>query len=233
MFNLKKEKIEKSKKSNIQKKNILLGTMLVSLIASIVIFLVMLNIEKNFLSDYEKSMVYTAKTMIPEGVVITQKNAEDYLAEIEMDKKIIPETALQTKEQLYGFAPIIDIDPGVLLTTGGFCNVNQFLESMEQPVIVGFKVDDLYQVVTGVLRSGDRIHIYVVSEDAETKEITSKLLWEDVFVQQVFDGSGVAIENEDTITAAQRMNIYFEKKDIEEFYKELAAGSLRIVKKIK
>ena len=77
---------------------------------------------------------------------------------------------------------------------------------------------------SGVLRSGDRVNIYSVKEETVT------LVWQDVFVQQVFDASGTAIASGDTTAAAQRINVYLNQEDVERFYGELASGSLRVVK---
>ena len=92
----------------------------------------------------------------------------------------------------------------------------------------GFRAEDLYQVVGGVLRAGDRIHIYCVEQEEE--EQNGKLLWENVFVQQVFDRNGAAIGGDDGTTPAQRVNIYMEKERVADFYAALAQGSLRVVK---
>ena len=95
-------------------------------------------------------------------------------------------------------------------------------------VTAGFRAEDLYQVVGGVLRAGDRIHIYCVEQEEE--EQNGKLLWENVFVQQVFDRNGAAIGGDDGTTPAQRVNIYMEKERVADFYAALAQGSLRVVK---
>ena len=79
-----------------------------------------------------------------------------------------------------------------------------------------------------MLRAGDRIHIYSVSEENETS-----LIWDDVYVQGVFDQAGTQIGNEDAVTAAQRINVYMDKADVEVFYSELASGTLRVVKAYK
>lgn len=99
---------------------------------------------------------------------------------------------------------------------------------LKEPVIAGFKADDLYQVVGGVLRAGDRIHIYRVSEEKETT-----LIWDNVYICQVFDQSGVSIESGNSTAAAQRINVYLDREDVEEFYSELALGTLRVVKAYK
>ena len=97
---------------------------------------------------------------------------------------------------------------------------------VSEPVVAGLRAEDLYQVVGGVLRAGDRIHIYRVDEEGK-----AVLAWENVYVQGVFDQSGTAISNEDRNTAAQRINVYLDKKVVEEFYSQLNAGALRIVKR--
>ena len=120
-----------------------------------------------------------------------------------------------------------DIEPGVLLTQGMFQTQEDILRDLKEPVVAGFKAEDLYQVAGGVLRAGDRVHIYAVQEQKTV------LVWPDVYVQQVFDASGKAIANEDGNTAAQRVNIYLDREDVESFYAQLANGSLRVVKCVK
>lgn len=91
--------------------------------------------------------------------------------------------------------------------------------------MAGFKAEDLYQVVGGVLRAGDRIHIYSMSEEGEALPA-----WSNVYVREVFDQAGNRIVSGDTAAAAQRVNIYLDKKDVEAFYSRLASGTLRVVR---
>lgn len=81
----------------------------------------------------------------------------------------------------------------------------------------------------GVLRAGDRIHIYCIDKDKDDFSGENPG-WQNLFVQQVFDQSGNIIPCEDTTTPAQRVNIYLDNKNVEEFYRNLAKGSLRVVK---
>lgn len=201
------------------------GTMIAALTAAIGIFAVMLQTEKKALSEYERSAVYVAVKEIPKGEVITEKNCESFLCKTELDKKVIPNTALANPEQLAGLVARISIDEGTLLTEGMFERQNEITAQMKQPVIAGFKAEDLYQVAGGVLRAGDRIHIYTVSENG-----LASLIWRDVFVEQVFDSGGNAIAGGDTTSSAQRINVYLDAEEVEQFYTELARGALRVVK---
>lgn len=200
------------------------GGVIAALLSAVVVFAVMVQMEKNILTQYEKGIIYVASTEIPRGEVVTEGNYARFFTEQQLDSSCIPATAINSPDQIRGLVAKTDIEQGVLLTAGMFEPVDEVLEAMEKPVIAGFKAEDLYQVVSGVLRSGDRVSIYSVKEE----EVT--LVWQNVFVQQVFDASGTVIASGDTVTAAQRINVYLDRKDVEQFYGELAAGSLRVVK---
>lgn len=201
------------------------GGVIAALIAAVAVFAVMLQLEKGMLTKYEKGTVYVAAAEIPRGQLITAENRSLYFQEKSLDKSCIPESALCSPEQVTGLAAVFDIEQGVLLATGMFETMDDVLKEMEEPVVAGFKAEDLYQVAGGVLRAGDRIHIYRVSEEGQVV-----LVWDDVYVQEVFDQTGARIVNGDIVTAAQRINIYLDKEDVEAFYSELASGTLRVVK---
>lgn len=215
------------------------GGIIVALIAAIAVFTVMLQLEKSTLTKYERGQIYIAVKAIPRGQLITKENQTLYFEEKLLDKTCIPESALSSPEQVTGLAAVFDIAPGVLLTGEMFESMDEVLGEMQNPVIAGFKADDLYQVVGGVLRAGDRIHIYKITDSkaAESEadavddvNVGAVLIWENIYVQEVFDQTGKRIVNGDTVTAAQRINIYLDKADVEAFYAELASGTLRVVK---
>lgn len=203
------------------------GGIAAALAAALAVFAVMLQTEKNVMSDYEKGAVYMAAREIPKGQMITEDNWEQYLVRRELERSCIADSALRSPEQITGLAARLDIGPGVLLAEEMFEKRSEILGAMQEPVVAGFKADDLYQVAGGILRAGDRIHIYRVTEGAETV-----LIWDNVYVDEVFDQSGRRIENNDRSTAVQRINVYLDKKDVEIFYSELTSGTLRVVKKI-
>lgn len=204
------------------------GGIIAALVAAAAVFAAMLQLEKNMLTEYERGTVYAAVKTIPKGQLITEQNWSQYVKEQELERSCIPESALDSPEQIIGLVPEFDVEPGVLLSQGMFEKVSEVLGELKEPVIAGFKADDLYQVVGGVLRAGDRIHIYRVSEEKETT-----LIWDNVYICQVFDQSGVSIESGNSTAAAQRINVYLDREDVEEFYSELALGTLRVVKAYK
>lgn len=196
-----------------------------ALIAALALFAVMLQIEKNTLAGYEKGDVYIALADIPKGQTITEDNIGNYMLLKSIEKDIIPQNAVTDMAGIIGQTAAHEIEAGVLLTSGMFETYDSALSGMDNPVIAGIKADDLYQFTGGVLRAGDRIHIYNAEDDGNVK-----LKWSNVYVQQVFDSSGKVISAGDTENSAQRINIYMDKSDIEEFYTDIKSGSLRVVK---
>lgn len=231
-------------KKDKKERSILPGVIIVSLLVAVIVYAVMLNAEKTALSDYEKGTVYVTTKPVPKGTLITA----DYITQKEVDKSLIPSGAVSNPEDLTDLISVYAVDQGSIITTGMFTAVNDITKDMTQPVVAGFKADDLYQVVGGVLRSGDRINIYQVNENANKGDTsqslantdaegnwtetysTASLVWGNVFVQEVFDSAGTVISTADTTTPAQRINIYMDNDNVAVFYAALAQGSLRVVK---
>lgn len=201
------------------------GVVITAFIASVAVFMVMLHTEKKILSQYEKGTVYVAVAEIPKGTMLTESNVKKYIDKCDVDKMAISPDAVVELKNVIGAVSLFDISEGVILTGNMFAQRDSILENIAEPVIAGFKADDLFQVVGGVLRTGDYIHIYSSDEAGRVR-----LRWSDVFVQQVFDGSGKMVQSGNEDAAAQRINIYLDKESVEDFYSELNSGSLRVVK---
>ncbi|MCI8464180.1 MAG: hypothetical protein HFG25_14775 [Lachnospiraceae bacterium] len=216
--------MKKKKERRISGDRIRTGGTVAALAAAVAVFAVMIQLEKSVLTQYEKGTIYVAAAQIPRGQMITEENYQQYFVEKQLDKSCIPETALCQPDQVNGLIAVYSIDPGVLLTRGMFEEYSEITGGMKEPVVAGFKAEDIYQVAGGILRAGDRVHIYSVMEEETT------LVWKEIFVQQVFDASGAAIPNGNNTAAAQRINVYLDREDVAEFYRELAGGSLRVVK---
>lgn len=231
-------------KKDKKERSILPGVIIVSLLVAVIVYVVMLNAEKTALSDYEKGTVYVTTKPVPKGTMITA----DYITQKEIDKSLIPSGAVSNPEDLTDLISVYAVDQGSVITAGMFTAVNDITKDMSQPVVAGFKADDLYQVVGGILRSGDRINIYQVDENANKGDTSqslantetegnwteaspaASLVWGNVFVQEVFDSAGTVISTADTTTPAQRVNIYMDNDNVAAFYAALAQGSLRVVK---
>ena len=209
-----------------KKKKSLPIAILAALFASVVTFVVLLNVEKNMLSDYERGMVWVTKEEMSAGTECTEENRLLYMEQVQVDKGMIPGESIDSLEELEGLRAEITLPKGCILTKSMFTGEEDYIESMVSPVVAGCKAEDLYQLVSGTLRQGDKINLYTINEEiGETY-----LLWENVVVYQVFDSAGKEIPATDRETAAARINILLEKDWAEWFYSELYKGSLRVVK---
>lgn len=201
------------------------GGMIAAFFAAVMLFLILLQIERKMMEAYEKETVLVAICEIPAGHSLTEEDCRSMFAQREMDKALCPAAVLQNGEELAGMVPCYDIDMGSILTRGMFSGVEEITGYMAEPVVAGLRAEDLYQVAGGVIRAGDRIHIYSVNEEKRVGRA-----WENLWVQSVFDQSGREIHNPDQTSLAQRINVYLDKKDVSEFYTQLATGTLRVVK---
>ena len=202
------------------------GVIVIAFLASVVIFFLLINIEKNLLSDYEKISVWVAAEEVPKSQEIYKGDISKYFKQVEVDKTRIPEHVVGDIHTLSGKSAALMIPAGTILVESMFTDDEKYIKGLTEPVIVGCKAEDLYQVASGILRKGDIVNIYTVNDEMGE----AYLLWSDVMVYQTFDNSGNQIAAEDTTTAAARINLLMEEWCTEQFYTELYRGSLRMVK---
>lgn len=220
-----KESYRESKGGGEPKKG-LLGITLAALVAAVITYVVLLNVEKNALSAYEKADCWIMAETLEKGTELTPDNIGSLFVQIQVDVRHIPQEAVTDPQALAGSQAAITIPAGSMVTNAMFTQAGSYRAALRKPVIAGCKAEDLYQLVSGTLRSGDRIHIYSVDEELGQ----AYLIWDDVMVYQVFDSSGNLIPPQDTVSAAARINVLLEEGNAEAFYSELYRGSLRVVK---
>lgn len=219
--------MNKAGKERVKKeRRILPGVIIIAFIAAAITFFLLLNIEKNMLQDYEKASVWVAAGNLQESLEINVQNVEKCFVRIEMDKSQIPEYAIEDIQNLVGSQTALMLPKGTVITAPMFRTIDTYIDNMTDPVIIGCKADDLYQVASGILRKGDFVNVYTVNDELEE----TYLLWEDVLIYQTFDSAGNQIAGEDMTTAAARINLLMEERYAEQFYTELHNGSLRMVK---
>lgn len=202
------------------------GIILAAFAAAVITFAVLLNVEKNVLSAYEKADCWILTETLEKGTELTADNIGGLFQQIQVDVRHIPQEAVTIPQALEGSQAAITIPAGSMITDAMFTRAGSYRAALSKPVIAGCKAEDLYQMVSGTLRSGDRIHIYTVDEELGQ----AYLSWDNVMVYQVFDSSGNLILPQDTVSAAARINVLLEEGNAEAFYSELYKGSLRVVK---
>ena len=221
---LKGMKMNKNKKTQNKEKGKGYGLFAAAFVVAAGVFAVMTYMQKQALSDYEKIDIYVALTSIPRGVVIDETNAGKYMELKSVDAGCIPDGAVTDEKKLEGLSPVYGISEGTLLTDSMFIARDDILNTMEEPVLAGFRADDLSRAVSGVLRAGDVIDIYSAEPD------TGKgiLLCKNAYVEKGYDSSGNEAMGD---AAAVMFNIYLEYSEVERFYEGIKNGSIYVVRR--
>lgn len=200
------------------------GIILGSFICAIAVFFALLYTEKRAMAAGEYETVVVANENILRGESFDESNIDKFFSKLQVPKNLVPEGAVRSIDDLLGKKSDCALYGRTIITEKMFTSENDIKGTMKEPVLACFKAEDLYQAVGGILRSGDKIHMYMVDESGIVK-----LKWSDVTIVNAFDNAG----NEVTLASADksiRFNVYMEKADVEEFYHLLDSKRVRIVK---
>lgn len=196
------------------------------LIIASALFAVLLNVESNVLSDYEKKMTVICKEQIPMGTRITEANAEQYFDIYEIDVKLVSDNTVTDKSELVGTVAARTMDAREIVKDDDFTKESEIYSKYKEPVEASFKAEHPGDVVSGSIRSGDFVDIAVVDKD--TLEYTLSL--ENVFVLNSYTSTGEVVTRDSLNTAATMFTIVEEKAALDEFYSALEKGNVIVSK---
>ena len=214
----------RKEKNNNESVKVKFGIFVAALITAAGVFAVMTYLQRQALSDFVKREIYVAASDIPRGVVLNEENRKTYLVIKSVDAGSVPDNCTPDAGMIMGLSPVYDIGKGTLLTYNMFTSPKEELDEMDDPILAGFRTDDLSKAVSGSLRAGDVIDIYSI--DPGTGD--GFLLCKDVYVESGYDGYGNRVTDE---KPAVMFNIYLESADAAGFYEGLSSGSLYVVKR--
>lgn len=142
---MKLQKIKLREMSKSTKNKIWNGSILAAFIAAAAVFIIMLQAEKKVLAEYEKITVCVTIDDLPKGESITEDNILNYVQTVEIDRKIVPDTAIKNMDEITGRIAVHRIEKGSVVTRGMLESEEQITGEMEEAVIAGFRAEDLYQ----------------------------------------------------------------------------------------
>lgn len=220
-----------------KKESVIFVTLIMGFIVAAIIFIVLLNVEKNTIANYERSEAVVAKKDIPYGLIIDEKNVDDYFQIKEYEKDMLPSGVCVDAKKLVGMVMESNVNKDSIITSSMYQELTDEVIRDHDMVKASFEAEKLSQVVNGTLRPGDKITIAAYEEGDELYGIedkyTTKKVWDDVFVYEVFDSTGVKIPVDDDKTAAQLITVLINKEDMQEFYLGLNASTLQVIKLVK
>ena len=206
---MKREKENLStEKINEKKNNATFIRIITCLMFVVVIFVILVNVEKNMMKKYEKISVVVCKENVSEQSDITKKNKKDYFEVIQVPKNIVPENIYKSLKEVPSGLTTKNIYKKEILIKDDIKSSKSFIKDIEDPVITSISIKSLDKAVGGVLRRGDRVDISLITDDSGSKS----LLLSNVYIIEAMNSSGEKL-TKDKKEAATIFNIIVNKDD--------------------
>ena len=206
-------------------KKLWLGLMSVGL--SLLIFLVLVVVQRSIKEEPVCEKVLCAKKEIPSDVFITEENVSQYVEVRSVPVEYLPDKYLKATADLDNKMFVLKVSKDSILTEN---MMEDFLEdggNYQTLTWVSIPIKELYEGVAGSLRAGDYIDIYTIWKEGE--HMLSQLLAEHVRIKETYNAQGTLI-GEGKTGLSQLIVIPLEKAQVATFYEMLAKGNIRIAK---
>ena len=197
-----------AEKINEKKNNATFIRIITCLMFAVVIFVILVNVEKNMMKKYEKISVVVCKENVSEQSDITKKNKKDYFEVIQVPKNIVPENIYKSLKEVPSGLTTKNIYKKEILIKDDIKSSKSFVKDIEDPVITSISIKSLDKAVGGVLRRGDRVDISLITDDSGSKS----LLLSNVYIIEAMNSSGEKL-TKDKKEAATIFNIIVNKDD--------------------
>ena len=206
-------------------KNLWLGV--ASVVLALLLFCVLLLVQKSMQEEPVYEPVLCVKETIDARVVMTEENVSQYIEIKEVPIHFIPDKSMRELSDLYGKIFLTSVTKGSILTDGMCESFNKDYQNYDCLTWISVPVKELYEGVAGTIRKGDYVDIYTLWKEDE--KMYSQLLLEHVRVQETFSAQGTSIrENGEGLS--QLIVVPVEKGQVAAFYEMLARGNVRIAK---
>lgn len=202
----------------IEKINMKIGTVLIMLALGIIAFVCLNVAARNLNGNYEKTNLAISIQAIPQNTEITSENLSKYFrVENNVNVDMLTEDSVTDLQELVGLYANEDIHDRETIVRSSFSSEKDKKMEYRNPDEISFAVDTCASAVSGTLRKGDYVNVYVTDESLPEAE---KVL-ENVYISDAFDSSGVKIEAGDKTTVATIFNIYIERNEEKLFYEAI------------
>lgn len=197
-----------------------------SLLVALALFGVLIGVEKNIMSSYEKEAVVLCKAEVPKGTKITKENAGQYFYLYEVDAALVKEDCIRTKDSLYGTVATRTISPQEIVREGFCIEEASIYAGYKNPIECSVTADNPGDIVSGTIRRGDRVDIAVVNKDT----LAYELIMKNVYVLDAFTTTGEKLGDANEGTAATMLTIVEDKDNYAKFCSAREIGNVVVTK---
>lgn len=211
----------KAKKNNIK-------TVSIILIFAIICFICLLTITRKVNGNYDVVKLIVANKELPVNTEITKKNVNDYFSEVTVDAKLCSKDSIKDMKSLVGKYVSETIYEKELVHTASFSSKKEVIEKYTEPYEGSIAVEEFSDAVSGTIRSGDYVNIYVI--DSENNEVKKVNEGDAIYISSAFDSNGNRIAPGDMEAVAVSFNFYIEKSESQAFYEKISNNKIILTK---
>ena len=200
----------------------LLGSFLVA----VALFGVLVGVEKNLLSDYEKVSVVLCKIDVPKGTKITKENVSQYFYDYEVDIALVNDTCIKDKNEVIDTVVEKSLSAHEILRKDDCTKEAEIYNKFSNPVEASITATNPGDIVSGTIRRGDYVDIAVVNKDT----LEYDLMLKKVYVVDAFTSTGEKVDDGVEGTAATMLTVVEEKNNLAKFYSARETGNVIVTK---
>lgn len=200
----------------------LLGSFLVAM----ALFGVLVGVEKNLLSDYEKVSVVLCKIDVPKGTKITKENVSQYFYDYEVDIALVNDTCIKDKNEVIDTVVEKSLSAHEILRKDDCTKEAEIYNKFSNPVEASITATNPGDIVSGTIRRGDYVDIAVVNKDT----LEYDLMLKKVYVVDAFTSTGEKVSENAEGTAATMLTVVEEKDNLAKFYSARETGNVIVTK---
>ncbi len=200
----------------------------ISLALALMLFAVLLIVQKSMQQEPVYEKVLCANTTIPQSTKITEENIDTYIKQQEIPVEWLPKGYVSASEEVLDMVVEADISEGSMITGSMLKAYQEYYEGYQKLTLISVPIGELYQGVAGSLRMGDYVDIYALYE--EEKGYHCQMLAEHIRIEATYSDQGQAIGADNTEGLSQLIIIPMEREQVALFYESLARGHIRIAK---
>ncbi|WP_294359930.1 hypothetical protein [uncultured Clostridium sp.] len=211
----------KAKKNSIR-------TISMILVFAVICFICLLMVARRASGNYDVVNLIVANQELPLNTEITEENVNKYFSEVTVNAELSSKDSIKDMKILVGKFTSEPIYKKELVHTASFSSKKEILEEYDDPYEGSIKVEEFSDAVSGTIRAGDYVNIYVIDElSNESKKVNKENA---IYISNVFDSNGARIEPGDEESVAVSFNFYIEKSESQEFYENVTNKKIILTK---
>lgn len=193
----------------------------------VIAFICLLMVVKKANGNYDNTKILVAIKDVAPNTEITEENVDEYFTKASADIRFARKNTIKDKKDIIGKYNTELIRESENINTEIFSDTEDINAQYDSPVEGSFSVSSFSDAVSGRIRKGDFVDVYVI--DSATK-VTTKASNQPIYISNVYDENGALIENSDNKTNAMSFNFLMEKHEEQEFYGAIAGNSVIVTK---